>query len=416
MSKTKKPSPPNAARIDAQCAYDELKGLEALTPHPRNPNTHSEAQVALLAKVIKHQGWRAPIVVSKRSGFIVAGHARLKAAQQLGLDVAPVDFQEFETEADEWAHLVADNRIAELAEVDNAALKDLLLEMDTGAIDMDLTGFDHAALEELMTQFHVDEEPVDAEPQIDKADELAEKWGTKLGQIWELGEHRVACGDSTVKEVVSGLMRDEVAGLMVTDPPYGVEYDANWRNDALVKLSRAIGKVENDSRADWSEAWKLFAGDVAYVWHAGNKAHISARSLAESGFELVAQIVWAKNNIVIGRGNYHPKHEPCWYAVRKGGKRHFTDDRTQCTLWEIDKPRKSETGHSTQKPLECMARPIRNHAIGLIYDPFLGSGTTLMACENLGRKCRGIELSPEYVAVTIERWHEATGKEPKLIK
>ncbi len=171
----------------------------------------------------------------------------------------------------------------------------------------------------------------------------------------------------------------------------------------------------NDDRADWTEAWKLFCGDVAYVWHAGNKAHTVADNLISCGLEIVAQIIWAKNQMVIGRGNYHPKHEPCWYAVRKGGKRNFTEDRTQTTLWEINKPQKSETGHSTQKPVECMARPIRNHDSEFVYEPFSGSGTTIIACEQLGRKCRAIEISPAYVAVALQRWADATGKTPKLV-
>jgi DNA modification methylase len=205
--------------------------------------------------------------------------------------------------------------------------------------------------------------------------------------------------------------------LMVTDPPYGVEYDASWRNEADRANGKpygasAVGKVMNDDRADWSAAWELFTGDVAYVWHAGNMAHIVAESLIANGLNIRSQIIWAKNQLVIGRGNYHPQHEPCWYAVRKGKAARFTDDRTQTTLWEIDKPQKSETGHSTQKPVECMARPIRNHDCEVVYDPFLGSGTTMIACEQLGRKCRGIEISPAYVAVILQRYFDATGKEP----
>jgi DNA modification methylase len=207
-------------------------------------------------------------------------------------------------------------------------------------------------------------------------------------------------------------MGGEIIPLMVTDPPYGVEYDADWRNHALrsdgsALGGRAIGKVTNDDRADWSEAWMLFSGDVAYVWHAGSKAHIVAESLISSELAIRSQIIWAKNNMVIGRSNYHQKHEPCWYCVREGKTANFTDDRTQTTLWEIDKPVKSDTGHSTQKPLECMARPIRNHVFRTVYDPFLGSGTTMVASENLGCKCRGIEINPDYCAVILERMQDA---------
>ena len=139
-------------------------------------------------------------------------------------------------------------------------------------------------------------------------------------------------------------------------------------------------------------------------------AHIVAQSIIATGFSIVSQIIWAKNQLVIGRGNYHPKHEPCWYAVKEGGKRNFTDDRTQTTLWEINKPHRSETGHSTQKPIECMARPLKNHSFKTVYDPFLGSGTTLIAAEQLGRKCYGMEIDPKYCDVIVKRWEDFTGQ------
>jgi DNA modification methylase len=174
----------------------------------------------------------------------------------------------------------------------------------------------------------------------------------------------------------------------------------------------ARGKVENDDIADWSDAWALFPGDVAYVWHAGNKAHIVAESLLASALEIRAQIVWAKSQHVISRGHYHPQHEPCWYAVRKGATGHWHGDRKQTTLWSIPKPQKSETGHSTQKPIECMKRPIENNSApgDLVYEPFSGSGTTIIAAEMTGRKCRAIELNPAYVDIAVRRWQDFTGK------
>jgi len=213
--------------------------------------------------------------------------------------------------------------------------------------------------------------------------------------------------------------------LMVTDPPYGVEYDADWRARAAASGALkcygkpekfAVGKVSNDDRADWREAWALFPGDVAYVWHAGVASPVVADSLSACGFERRALIVWAKNSMVIGRGDYHHQHEPCWYCVRKGATGRRTDDRKQTTLWQIDKPQKSETGHSTQKPVECMARPIRNHDAPEVYDPFLGSGTTLIAAEQLGRRCFGLEISPAYCDVIVARWENLTGKKAKLSK
>lgn len=211
--------------------------------------------------------------------------------------------------------------------------------------------------------------------------------------------------------------------LMVTDPPYGVSYDAEWRNKAAAaghigqkKSTQAVGKVSNDDQADWSEAWVLFPGDVAYVWHASVKAAVVQQSLEASGFVIRNQLIWAKNNIAIGRGHYHHKHEPCWYAVKKGGTGHWQGSRKEATVWEIDKPMKSETGHSTQKPVECMRRPILNNSAegDVVYDPFLGSGTTLIAAHAEGRTCYGLELNPAYVDVIVKRWQEFTGEQATL--
>jgi DNA modification methylase len=217
-------------------------------------------------------------------------------------------------------------------------------------------------------------------------------------------------------------MGGEVAVLMVTDPPYGVAYDANWRNEMDMANGkpygeRAIGKVTNDDRIDWGAAYSLFTGDVVYVWHCGRSAREVSQNIEDAGFDIVAQIIWVKNNIVIGRGDYHYKHEPCWYAVRKGKNHNWQGSRKESSVWEIDKPLKSETGHSTQKPLECMSKPIENNtAIGdLVYDPFLGSGTTMVAAHRLGRRCFGVEIDPAYCAVSIQRWVDVTGGVPELI-
>jgi DNA modification methylase len=195
--------------------------------------------------------------------------------------------------------------------------------------------------------------------------------------------------------------------LIVTDPPYGVVYDANWRNEADRANGRPIGamatmKVNNDDNAYWSETWSLSPSKVAYVWHAGRHAKTVQESLEACEFIIRSQVIWVKNNIVISRGDYHWKHEPCWYAVKKGNKGNWAGDRKQTTVWDIDKPLKSETGHSTQKPVECMARPIKNHD-GDVYDPFLGSGTTMVAAHQLNRKCYGMEIDPKYCQVIIER-------------
>lgn len=400
-------SPPLASSIPVHCAHLRIADVTSLIPNPRNPNKHGDTQVALLAKIIRHQGWRAPITISRRSGFVVTGHGRLEAAKLLQVAEVPVDEQDFATEADEWAHLIADNRIAELADPSRAELATLLAELDTGDFDMDVTGFDYAALEELMTAEHPGGE-VDAEPQIDKAAELNKVWQVNPGDLWRVGEHRLLCGDSTKAEDVARALAGDVPLLMVTDPPYGVEYDPAWRAEAGVNKNRGkMGKVMNDDIADWTPAWKLFPGDVAYVWHAPTFQPVVSGSIESCGFDIRNQIIWAKDRMCLSRGDYHWQHEAACYAVRSGKPAKRNDDRTQTTLWSIPARDDAGHGHSTQKPLECMARPIRNHHSEMVYDPFLGSGTTMIACENLGRKCRGIEISPDYCAVILQRMKDA---------
>jgi DNA modification methylase len=398
----------------------ETLSTASLIPYARNAKRHDASQVAKLAGSIREFGFNNPVLVDKDNG-IIAGHGRVLAAQSLGLETVPCIRLVHLTDTQRRAYILADNRLAEIGGGwDEEMLK---LELaDLAALDVDVAeiGFGAEDLADLEMEDDAETSDADAEPQIDKAEELRAKWGVEPGQLWELGDHRLLCGDSTKKEDVDKALGGASPLLMVTDPPYGVEYDADWRNkakraDGTPIGASAVGKVTNDGRADWREAWQLFKGDVAYVWHAGLFAPVVAESLAVCGFELRSQIVWAKSNFAIGRGDYHWKHEPCWYSVRKGKKGHSNGDRSQTTLWEIDKPQKSETGHSTQKPVECMARPIRNHDSEFVYEPFSGSGTTIIACEQLGRKCRAIEISPAYVAVAIQRWADATGKEPKRL-
>jgi DNA modification methylase len=299
-----------------------------------------------------------------------------------------------------------DNRAAELAEWDVAELDRLQKDMPEALEGMFQDGELETILEEGGIETVAGE--ADAEPQIDRAAELNKKWQVKAGDLWRIGEHRLLCGDSTKREDVERVMGGEKAQLMVTDPPYGVEYDPTWRADAGVNKNQAkMGKVQNDDVADWTPSWKLFEGDVVYVYHAGRMASTVQASLECAGFVIRAQIVWAKDRMALSRGDYHWQHEPVWYAVRDGKPALRTDDRTQTTLWTIPARDDAGHGHGTQKPLECMAKPIRNHTLDIIYDPFLGSGTTMVACENLKRKCRGIEISPDYCAVILERMQAA---------
>tara|TARA_R100000808_G_scaffold24489_1_gene56538 strand:- start:2643 stop:3890 length:1248 start_codon:yes stop_codon:yes gene_type:complete len=384
------------------CKHTKTVPLDELVPNPKNPNTHSKEQIKRLSAVLQWQGWRSPIVVSNSSGFIVKGHGRLAAARKAGFECAPVDFQDYESEAQEWADLIADNRLAELAEWDEAGLNELLQKLNQTDIDVELSGFTESELDDLLgelgetetTEDNFDEEP----PTIPQ---------TKLGDLYELNNHRIQCGDSTDLKVVEKTLAGQSPDLMVTDPPYGVEYDADWRNrvkrpDGTPYGASAVGAVENDDLCDWTPAWKLFEGSVAYVWHAGKFAPIVFQSLEATELLIRSQIIWAKDRFAISRGHYHWQHEPCWFAVKKGRTANWAGGRKQTTLWQIGH-QKSETGHSTQKPIEAMARPIRNHK-GDVYDPFLGSGTTLIAAEQLNRTCYGQELSPEYCDLIVRRW------------
>lgn len=397
----------------------ERRKVADLVPYARNARTHSEAQVRQIAASIEEWGWTSPILVDDKNS-IIAGHGRLMAADKLGLKDVPVMVATGWTEAQKKAYILADNQLALNAGWDSELLKVELQELDGLDFDLDLIGFG----EDFLADMLIDGNEGLTDP--DEIPDVQDEAVSKLGDVWILDKHRIVCGDSTDADTVDKCLNGVAPHLMVTDPPYGVEYDADWRNDALAgkpradgKIGgggRAVGKVENDDKADWREAWALFPGDVAYVWHAGVYSPSVAESLESCDFAIRSQIIWVKQQFAIGRGDYHWQHEPCWYAVRKNGKGHYSGDRKQSTIWNIDKPRKSETGHSTQKPVECMRRPIVNNSSPgqAIYEPFSGSGTTIIACEMEGRACHAIELSPAYVDVAIRRWQEFSGNDAIL--
>jgi len=377
-----------------------------LLPYARNARTHSDDQVAQIAASIAEFGFTNPILAGS-DGVIIAGHGRLAAAQKLGLDAVPVVVLDHLSPTQRRAYVLADNKLALNAGWDTDLLKLELSDLKEVGADLDLIGFSDAELEVLLapagTQGLTDPDET-PEPPVDPV--------SGPGDVWQLGRHRIICGDSTDALVVEKLLGDVRPHLMVTDPPYGVEYDASKARASSVDSAK--GKVLNDDRADWSEAWSLFPGSVAYVWHAMRHAGTVFSSLEETGFEVRAEIVWAKSQLVMSRGHYHPQHESCWYAVRSTAV--WSGDRKQSTLWQIDKPRKSETGHSTQKPVECMKRPIENNSSPgqAVYEPFSGSGTTIIACEMTGRHCYAIELNPAYVDVAVKRWQEFTGQQAVL--
>ena len=295
------------------------------------------------------------------------------------------------------AFRVIDNRTSELTSWDHDLLPDELAGLD----DLDIFSFDDV-LPLAVTAGKTDPDDIPETPK---------KPITRKGDLWVLGTHRIVCGDSTdPKTVEERLLDGAEPDLMVTDPPYGVNYDATWRYKAGVSTKDgAFGKSVNDDTSDWQDAYALFPGRIAYVWMSSLALPVTASGLAACGFIPRSLIIWDKGHIVIGRGHYHWRHESCWYAVKKGAQANWTGDRKASTLWEIDNPLKSETGHSAQKPVECMQRDIHNHR-GDVYDPFIGSGTTIIAGEQEGRSVYAVEIEPAYVDVSVIRWEEFTGQ------
>lgn len=404
----------------------ELWPIARVKPYKRNAKNHPPEQIALLARLIERHGFDQNIVVDAK-GVIIKGHGRWLAAKKLGMVTVPVVVRELPPAQAAEARL-ADNRVAEFGWDFEALTKDFTFAREMEGFDESVTGFRfenfEGATEELKEGGVATREnfPPVVELEDDVVPKPPKKAVTKLGDIWELGAHRLICGDSTDEGTVKRLLGSTVPFLMVTDPPYGVNYDPEERAASRGLKAHSTGKVLNDDRADWREAYKLFPGAVAYVWCASLFSPVVHAGLAECGFEARAQIIWAKQQFVFGRGHYHWQHEPCWYAVRKGAVANWAGDRKQTTVWQLANKLAAEedmnTTHGTQKPLECMGRPIRNHgdAEAVVYDPFSGSGTTIIAAQKLDRVCYGVELSPEYCDVIVERWENLTGKKAQRVR
>jgi DNA modification methylase len=383
--------------------------------YPKNARKWSAQAVKKVAASIEAYGWRQPVVVDVE-GVIVIGHLRRAAGRFLGLTEIPVHVARDLTPAQIRGLRLADNRTNQEASWDEDLLGLELAELKDLDFDLGLTGFDMNELDSLLR------DPIDEE-KADEAPPLPEIAATRPGDVWLLGSHRLMCGDATSSEAVAKLLGSSKPLLMVTDPPYGVSYDPMWREEAGLGHQRQTGKVANDDQVDWTAAYELFPGDVAYVWHAGVHAGEVAAGMNSAGFDVRAQIIWRKQHFAMSRGHYHWGHEPCWYAVRKGQRSNWCGDRTQSTVWDIpnlnpmggDRNEKA-TGHGTQKPVELFRRPIVNHTkrLDVIYDPFLGSGTAMMAAELIGRACCGVDIDPRYVDVAVIRWMEFTGQEAKL--
>jgi DNA modification methylase len=387
----------------------DYRPVGSLIPYARNARTHSPAQVAPIAGSIREFGWTNPVLVDGANG-IIAGHGRVMAAATLGLEAVPVIELAHLSDTQRRAYVLADNRLAEQAGWDRDLLALEVADLDGLGVDLSTLGFDVGEIDDLLR--HSDGDPAEEE-----VPPLPAVPVSRPGDLWCLGTHRLLCGDATRVEDVAHLLGDVRPHLMVTDPPYGVSYDPAWRNEAGLSATRRTGKVANDDRADWGAAWALFPGEVAYVWHGALHATTVADSLAAHGFAVRSQIIWAKERLVLSRGDYHWQHEPCWYAVRAKGKGHWTGDRTQTTLWHIpSRDQDAATIHGTQKPVDCMRRPILNNSSPgqAVYEPFCGSGSLIIAAETTGRVAHAMELDPGYVDVALARWQAFTGREAVL--
>jgi DNA modification methylase len=405
----------------------ELWRIERLVEYPRNPRKNDKAVDRMCAS-IREFGFKIPLL-ARGDGEVVDGHLRLKAARKLGITEIPVILCDEWTPAQVKAFRLLVNRSVTWADWDEELLALELQEIQEADFDLSLTGFDPGEIDGLLAL--EDDEKANAAPP------LPDTPVSRAGDLWLLGEHRVLCGDATNTEVVARLLDERKPRLMVTDPPFGIELDSEWRDraglnkhgpaEASYMKHRTEGHtqttISGDTRADWSEAFALVPSlEIAYVWHASVFTREVLDGLLRIGFLYPQQIIWNKGRTVLTRTHYWYQHEPIWY-VRKKNAPWFGKAGENSTIWDSPSPKfimggsdEEKWDHPTQKPVELMRRPILNHLRRgeLVYDPFLGSGTTLAAAELNERICYGIELDPKYVDVVVQRWQQLTGKQATL--
>ncbi len=390
--------------------YKSVSAQE-LVKYKANSRTHSDEQIAKIVRSINEFGFTNPLLIDEHN-VIIAGHGRLAAALEVGLQELPCIVLDGLTDAQKAALVIADNKIALDAGWDKEILLsqfDFLKEFD---YDLTLTGFD---LEELADIF-----PEDLPEVFCGDDELPGTVETKaqVGDLWLLGDHRLLCGDSTVSTDVVRLLGGQNPNTMITDPPYGVKYEADWRAKAKGRKKterEENSNLKNDDQADWFDAYVLFTGSVAYVWHASLFTDVVMDGLRRADFDIKQHIIWNKNVHALSHSDYHWKHEPCWYAVKKSGERNWKGGRTQMTVWDVPSiscEKTDKTGHPTQKPAELFIKSITHHTNPgeYVYDPFAGSGTLMIACEKTKRRALMMELDPKYCDMIIQRYENYSGQ------
>ena len=385
----------------------EAKSIDEIKPYENNPRDNDDA-VDAVANSIKEFGWQQPIVVDN-DGVIVAGHTRYKAAKKLGLKHVPVVVADNLTPDQVKAYRLADNKTAELADWDMDLLNDELDQIRD--IDMSDFGFDD------LDSLELEDADTAKDDNFDEATPTEPK--SKSGQIYQLGRHRLMCGDSTNKSDVKELMGGYQADLLLTDPPYNVDYTGKQKS----KMKIDNDHLENDEfykflSSAFSNAKQVMkAGAAYYVWYASSQAINFNKALNDNGLKVREELIWKKNQIVMGRQDYQWQHEPCLYGWNEDGSHAWYSDRKQSTILSFDKPQRSDL-HPTMKPIPLFDYQIKNSskAGDIVLDLFGGSGTSIMACEQDGRTCYTMEFDPKYVDVIIKRWEEFTGKKAKLIQ
>jgi DNA modification methylase len=388
----------------------EYRPIETLIPYARNPRIHDQAQVVKVAASIIEYGWTNPILVDGNHG-VVAGHGRLAAAQHLGLPEVPVIELAHLSESQKRAYIIADNRLALDAGWDDELLAAELADLDEAGFDLSLTGFDPDELADLLneesTQAGLTEE--------DNVPEGMEMPVTKPGDIFNLGPHRLFCGDATSPASYLALLAGEMATMAFTDPPYNVDY-ANTAKDKMRGTHRPI---LNDNLGEQFYEF-LFAALKAMLAHCEGGIYVAMSSseldtlqaaFRNAGGHWSTFVVWVKNTFTLGRADYQRQYEPILYGWPEGAKRHWCGDRNQGDVWHFNKPVKNDL-HPTMKPVELVERAIRNSSQpgDIVLDPFGGSGSTLIAADKAGRRARLMELDPKYCDVIIRRWQQWTGK------
>lgn len=385
---------------------EEIK-VDDLIPYATNSRTHSPEQVAQIAASIMEFGWTNPVLIDAR-GTIVAGHGRVMAARKLGIETVPCIRLGHLTPAQVRAYVIADNKLGMNAGWDEAMLKAELDILKEEGFDLGLTGFSE---EELSALLNVETVAENTDP--DEVPEPPVEPITKQGDLWVLGNHRLLCGDSTSIDLVTRLMREDKANLLLTDPPYNVAYEG--KTEAALTIQN--DSMDNDSFAQflrdvYSTADTVMKeGAVFYIWHADSEGLNFRKAAFEVGWKVRQCLIWNKNSLVLGRQDYHWKHEPCLYGWKDGAAHYWGSDRTQTTVLDFNRPSRNGE-HPTMKPVELFEYQIKNSSKpnDVVLDLFGGSGTTAIACEKTGRKARLMELDPKYCDVIVKRWEDFTGK------